>query len=233
MKIIAHRSAPKLREENSVEGLLYAAELGADIGECDVSLLADGNYVIYHDENLKRLTGKELALKDIDYPTMKQALAESGRGLVLFDELTERYDSTTPILLHIKMKTLKEDFVERIRKTKVPFIFGAVSAEVVDTLHQYFPPERILAFMPKPTDYEDFYRAGAGNIRLWEHWLDQVTPAEVKAACPDAEVWIMARNAQKSNDGSEETLDRCLALGADAVLLDDIVMALAWRNRQA
>ena len=230
MKIIAHRSAPKLCEENSVSGLCYAAELGADMGECDVTLLADGTYVIYHDDTLERLTGKKIALKDIGYEEMKATLAESGRNLVRFDELLAQYDKETPILLHIKMKTLAEDFVQMIRATKIPFVFGAISLEVVNTLSQYFPPERILAFMPGKEDYELFYRAGTGNIRLWEQWLDEVTPAMVKEKCPNAEVWIMARDAQKKNDGSVETLERITAMGADGILLDDIVMALGWKN---
>ena len=49
MKIISHRGASAVKIENSLESLLYAGELGADMVECDVTRLADGTYVIFHD----------------------------------------------------------------------------------------------------------------------------------------------------------------------------------------
>ena len=76
-----------------------------------------------------------------------------------------------------------------------------------------------------------FFAAGAGVIRLWEHWLDTVTPDEVRAACPGAMVWIMARDERKRNCGSPRTLDRCMELHADGILLDDVAMALEWRRQ--
>ncbi len=232
MKIIAHRSASKHREENSVDGLLYAAQIGADMGECDVTLLKDGTYVIYHDDNLMRLAGRDIALADIGYEDMKAALEAKGKHLVKFEELLASYDCDTPILLHIKMKTLNEDFVEMIRETDIPFIFGVVSVEAVRTLSEYFPPERILAFMPKKNMYEEFFSAGAGNIRLWEPWLRDITPDMVKQRCRGCEVWIMACDKNKCMDGSRETLDKCLCLGVDGILLDDIHMALEWRAKR-
>jgi hypothetical protein len=34
-------------------------------------------------------------------------------------------------------------------------------------------------------------------------------------------------------DGSCESLDKCLALGVDGVLMNDMQIALAWRKQQA
>lgn len=230
MKIIAHRGASTVKEENSLEGLLYAGELGADLVECDVTRLHDGTYVIYHDNTLLRLGGVDKSLAEVGYSEMRECLARNGHGLMRFEELLAGYRSRTPILLHIKMTHLEPDFVELICRTEVPFVFGAVSLDVAEELHRHFPPERILAFMPGKTDYRAFFAAGAGVIRLWEHWLDTVTPDEVRAACPGAMVWIMARDERKRNCGSPRTLDRCMELHADGILLDDVSMALEWRR---
>ena len=232
MKIISHRGASAIKIENSLESLLYAGELGADMVECDVTKLADGMYVMYHDNTMKRLAGVDVPVSEITYPQMCEMLKRCGRSLMEFSYLLKNYNSNVPILLHIKMEELDEDFIEEIKTTKVPFVFGAITPRVVEQLHEFVPPERILSFAPHRHDYKVFHEKGAGNIRLWEHWLDEITPAEVKANCPGVEVWIMARDENKSNRGSIATLDKCKALGADGVLMDDPILGVSWKQRQ-
>jgi hypothetical protein len=42
----------------------------------------------------------------------------------------------------------------------------------------------------------------------------------------------MARDENKSNRGSIATLDKCKALGADGVLMDDPILGVSWKQRQ-
>lgn len=233
MKLIAHRGAPLMRVENSLEALFCGAATGADLVECDVTRLKDGSYVIYHDNTLLRRAGVDIPVTEVTYSEMEGYLKRCGYCLTSFSYVLENYTAQTPILLHIKMDHLEQDFVEMICATKVPFVFGAISLDVVNELSRHFPPERILAFMPHKKDYEEFHRAGAGNIRLWEHWLGEVTPSDVKAACPNANVWIMARDENKSNRGSIETLNKCVEIGADGILMDDIALAVQWKQEQS
>lgn len=232
MKIISHRGAATLKIENSLESLLYAGELGADMVECDVTKLCDGTYVIYHDNTMKRLAEVDVAVGDITYAQMRDMLKRCGRSLMTFSYLLDNYNSQVPILLHIKMERLDQDFIDLITTTSVPFVFGAITSCVVEQLRTYFAPERILSFAPNKWDYKLFFKMGAGNIRLWEHWLGEVTPMQVKSDCPGAEVWIMARDENKSHRGSVETLDKCKALGADGILMDDTVLGVTWRQKQ-
>lgn len=231
MKLIAHRGASLERPENSIESLTYGAELGADLVECDVNRLADGTYIMYHDNNLKRLTGFDLPVTEISFPEFSELQKSCGHPVVTFSNLLDTYKCSTPILLHIKMEYPEEDFLEIIRKTKVPFVFGVITKEAAELLSRYFPPLRILAFIPNKSDAEAFYRSGCGIIRLWEHWLGDITPAMIKEKCPGAKVWIMSRDANKSMNGSEDSLDKCLSFGADGVLLNDIALGLRWRTR--
>ena len=233
MKLIAHRGAPLMKMENSLEALICGGETGADLVECDVTKLSDDSYVMYHDNSLKRLAGVDIPVTEVTYSEMEAYLKRCGYALTSFSYLLENYKAKTPILLHIKMSVPDADFIEMIRNTQVPFVFGAISAEMVRELSRYFPPERILAFMPGKKDYVEFYEAGAGNIRWWEHWLGEVTPEEVRSHCPNANVWIMARDANKSNRGSVETLNKCVAIGADGILMDDIALAVEWRKNQS
>ena len=54
---IAHRGASAYAQENSVEALRVAADLGADMVEIDIRVTADDVPVVTHDSSLKRLYG--------------------------------------------------------------------------------------------------------------------------------------------------------------------------------
>ncbi len=61
MKFIAHRGASKEKLENTIDSLILAAEMGAYAAECDIRKTSDGVFVLFHDTDLKRLTGVEKA----------------------------------------------------------------------------------------------------------------------------------------------------------------------------
>ena len=46
--------------ENSLESLEASAKAGASYSELDIILSKDGHFIVSHDDNLKRLTGKIL-----------------------------------------------------------------------------------------------------------------------------------------------------------------------------
>jgi glycerophosphoryl diester phosphodiesterase len=53
---IAHRGAASLAPENTLAAARKALELGADLWELDVTLTADGEMVVLHDDSLARTT---------------------------------------------------------------------------------------------------------------------------------------------------------------------------------
>jgi glycerophosphoryl diester phosphodiesterase len=56
---IAHRGARTLAPENTIAAARKALEVGADMWELDVSLTADGELVVMHDDTLTRTTNAE------------------------------------------------------------------------------------------------------------------------------------------------------------------------------
>ncbi len=234
MKLIAHRGG-NLAKENSLESFIASARAGADAVECDIRKTKDGIYVIYHDEDLSRLAGRDATVSTQTYNEMKSMMKDAGHTLLTFDELAQGYTEKTPILLHIKLTQYDTEFAEYIVNSKLPLIVGVVSLDMLKCFSPLLSSEKILAFLPSPSDAEDFYKHGAGILRLWEQWLDKVKPADIKELCPNAEVFIMACNLKEepfmkipleSMEGSPEFLEKCLSLGADGVLLNDITMAV-------
>jgi glycerophosphoryl diester phosphodiesterase len=61
--IIAHRTAPRNARENSLDGIARAAELGADVVECDARRSQSGAAVLLHDPWLGRVQHVPLPLR--------------------------------------------------------------------------------------------------------------------------------------------------------------------------
>jgi glycerophosphoryl diester phosphodiesterase len=57
--VIAHRGASAEKPENSLAAFRRALALGVDAIELDVRVTRDGTAVVFHDENLRRLTGTD------------------------------------------------------------------------------------------------------------------------------------------------------------------------------
>ncbi|WP_231554760.1 glycerophosphodiester phosphodiesterase [Planococcus sp. PAMC 21323] len=70
VKVYAHRGASGYALENTWEAFIKACELGVGI-ELDVQITKDGVVVVYHDENLKRLTGINADIDTLDYEDIK------------------------------------------------------------------------------------------------------------------------------------------------------------------
>jgi glycerophosphoryl diester phosphodiesterase len=55
VRIVAHRACPLHGQENSIQGVITAAKLGADAVEIDIRLTSDGLPILNHDRTLWRM----------------------------------------------------------------------------------------------------------------------------------------------------------------------------------
>ena len=236
MKLIAHRGASLEEQEDTLESLQLGADLGADAVECDPRVTGDGTVVLFHDDDLKRLAGDRRRVNTLTLAEMKEVMGKRGLRVTTLNEVFEKYGRETPILLDLTTGdgrtgapclTADDSFFEKLSEVPLNFICGIHFPEEAESASKYFPPEKILAFMPEKDRYEEFFRAGAGIIRLWEHWLDEVKPADVKEKCPGADVYIMSNRPETGADGTPESVRFAEAIGADGVLLNDIRMAVS------
>ena len=67
IETIAHRGYIAKGVENSIEALEGAAEVGVDYVEFDIILTKDNKFVVMHDFNLKRLTGINKRVQDMNF----------------------------------------------------------------------------------------------------------------------------------------------------------------------
>lgn len=232
MKLIAHRNETPNCLENSIASLEYSAQEGIYAVECDLRRTGDGQYVIYHDEDLRRLCGDPRPVNHLTLEQMQSALARANRRVITFSQLIAGYQKQTPILLHVKERVPRPDLLALFRQAQesVELIFGVESLEMLRAVKVFTPSDHLLAFLPEKELYPCFIEEGAGIIRLWEQWLAEITPDQVHAAGAE-QVWIMCSSPETGMDGSPESLDRFVQLHADGALVSDVAMGLAWLKR--
>lgn len=70
-QITAHRGGSNLAPENTLAALQKAIDEGADYAEIDVAQTKDGIIVVSHDNNIKRISGKDLNIWSSNYADIK------------------------------------------------------------------------------------------------------------------------------------------------------------------
>lgn len=88
--------------ENSMTAFEMAAVRGYGI-ELDVHLSKDGYPVVFHDDNLKRMTGVDRPVSDLDWGELSALrLAGTCEGIPLFSDVLKMVSGRVPILVEIK-----------------------------------------------------------------------------------------------------------------------------------
>ncbi len=126
---IGHRGAKGYIAENTLESINMAIELNVDGVEIDVFKCLSGELVLFHDKNLKKLTGKSgkienLTINDLQkylvlgkykIPTLKDVLEKIKKPLLVNIELkgSGAAESTSKIIEDFSKRTLwkKENFI--------------------------------------------------------------------------------------------------------------------------
>jgi glycerophosphoryl diester phosphodiesterase len=71
VQITAHRGHARAAPENTLSAMRKAIESGADYAEMDVQLTADGQVVLLHDRDLKRVAGVSRRLDELSYDEVR------------------------------------------------------------------------------------------------------------------------------------------------------------------
>ncbi len=124
-KPIAHRGLwDKNIPENSIASFKNAIAKGYPI-EIDIFLTTDGHLVVFHDDNLKRLTGENSLIYRKSLAELKLLrLNKTTEQIPTLDEVLELCENKTPLLIEIKNqpnKLVVDKLVARLKKYKGEF----------------------------------------------------------------------------------------------------------------
>lgn len=135
----AHRGLHDAEKaENSMSAFAAAKEKGFGI-ELDVRLSKDGQLVVFHDETLTRVAGREG--KVIDFTAEELAgfsLCGTSDGIPTFRQVLDLIDGSVPLLVEIKMSPgesgVAERFLEEIEGYKGDFIIESFNPNALKTV---------------------------------------------------------------------------------------------------
>ena len=140
----AHRGLHgKEAPENSMRAFALAAEAGYGI-ELDIHLSRDGIPVVIHDDDLKRMTGMDGAVSDLDARALASlSLAGSDEHIPVFEEVLRMVNGRVPLLVEIKNRgqagELEEKAWERLRDYKGLFAVQSFSPYSVGWFRTHAP----------------------------------------------------------------------------------------------
>lgn len=229
--IVGHRGAKGLAPENTMPAFQIAADLRIDGVEFDVQRTRDGQLIVFHDENVKRVTGVEGMVEAMTLDEIKALDAGSSFGAEFAGEriptLREVLDflRQTDLLLFIELKD--------------PWRYAGMEASIIALLREFDLVER--------TQIRSFYHAALHlihaldpEIAVSELWLDRLpTDDEVIYKTIDAyhrlytaeNIAQIHRRGQKATAWTVDDLDeaqRLMAAGIDGLATDypDRLLAL-------
>lgn len=167
--VIGHRGAAGIAPENTLVAFRKAAELGADGVEFDVQRTADGELVIFHDENLKRTTNISGVLRQVTWADLQAA--DSGSWFAK-DFEGERVPKMRTLFEFMRTNDLLM-FIE----LKDPFRYPGIEEQIAELIHEYNFVERAQVRSFYHDALHNFQRI-APDIAISELWYDHLPSEE-------------------------------------------------------
>ncbi len=132
MLSIGHRGAKGYIAENTLESINMAIELNVDGVEIDVFKCLSGELVLFHDKNLKKLTGKSGKIENLTINDLEKYLVLGKYKIPTLNDVLEKIKK--PLLVNIELKgsgaaestsKIIEDFSKRTLWKKENFIVSS------------------------------------------------------------------------------------------------------------
>ena len=131
------------RAENSISAIKAAVEAGFGI-EFDVRLSSDNVLVVFHDDTLDRVCGREGVVRDFtaeELATFKLSGTED--GIPTLDKVLEAVDGKVPLLVEIKENagdsSVSSAAAERLKSYKGPYIVESFNPLSVKNASEILP----------------------------------------------------------------------------------------------
>jgi glycerophosphoryl diester phosphodiesterase len=117
--VIGHRGASAREPENSLRAFQRAARDGADGVELDVLCCRTGEVVVFHDDDLLRLAGRDERIDALPFAAVREVTLSGGVGI---PTLEEAFEACGPeLLVNVELKTTG------LRDRAVPALVDRVS----------------------------------------------------------------------------------------------------------
>ena len=219
---IAHRGLHddiNVRTENSMAAFHNAVEHGYNI-ETDVHLLKTGEVVIFHDNTLKRVCGKDVNIKDLTLDDIKgdEYLLPNGEHIPLFSELLEIVDGNVGILLELKINGFNYD----LEKAVYELIKGKESYIAV----QSFNPWTVAWFAANASEFYRGILATPEVMIIARTMIKKMKPDFISYIIKNLDGKLMKKYSEKNflswTIRTPELLEKAVSLGVNNIIFEKI-----------
>lgn len=218
--IIGHRGAKGHVAENTMASIDRALEFGVDGIEIDVFLIKSGEVVVFHDEDLGRLTDGQGKIEAMTMDQLRKILVKGRYPIPTLEQVLQRIDGR--VLLNIELKgdgtaqPVHSILKRYIGKTGWAQKDLLISSFKWNELEEYrkLDPEMAIGVLTEKDVYPAILKAKeihARAINADHHLLTPQTVADIKAS--NLQVWCWTVNRLPD-------LERMLELDVDAIITD-------------
>lgn len=144
--LIAHRGMHNIEKgipENSIEAFKEAIN-NKYIIELDVHILKDNSIIVFHDDNLKRMTGLYKEIKKTTYEEIKKLkLQNTNSHIPLLEEVLELINKQVPIIIELKSDVkcgrLEKEIIKKLKNYKGKYVVKSFNPISVYWLKRHNP----------------------------------------------------------------------------------------------
>lgn len=151
--IIGHRGLPTKYTENTLKSFMAARDTGLDAVELDVQLTSDRVPVIFHDFDLRRLSGMNKELSDMTWEEASGIRITGDGRIPTLENVIKSMDSFN---FFIELKTVREDG---------SMIRNDLPDKVVNLIHEYSLRDNVVVISFNPYSLKEVKKLDQ-NIRI-------------------------------------------------------------------
>lgn len=188
MKIVGHRGAKGLAEENTFAAVEQALKNEVDQIELDIRVTADNIPVLAHDKSLITKTEK----MDISKTTLKQ-LVNKKKDLATLDGLLNKFKNKADFILEIKKNEPIEPILDILEKhinmglDRSKIVLASKSQSILIKIHNLKPLYKLMVIEPW-SGVKAHFRAkqiktdliAMNSIWLWSFFIKSVSSSNFK-----------------------------------------------------
>ncbi len=237
--LFGHRGYSSLEPENTLASFQLCVEKGIPGVELDVQLCKSGELVIVHDANMKRVSGKDALVKDLNFDELRSLDVGNGEQVPLLSELFELCGDRLYYDIELKVPALLD---------------GGLAKKTWQTIQAYSLEERCMVSSFNPIALRRFNRISGYALpsavifdespsvpRLFQHgWGRHIGRCSYLKPPLDQldEVFVKKFKDQKGYPLCVWTTDtlaegnRALTLGADGLISNDPAIFLPLEERR-
>ena len=138
--LIAHRGVHNSQiPENTLTAFVKSVNKNYII-ELDIHILSDNTIVVYHDHNLKKLTGVNKVIETLSYAQLSKIKIEKKYTIPTLEQVMHIVDGKVPIIIEVKdvdnNSKFEEELVKLLDNYKGEFAIQSMNPFVIDWFYK-------------------------------------------------------------------------------------------------